>query len=142
MCLNAAGPKGGINLPSQTKKSPISTLRLTFSRQEHLKKRVEITRVFKKGKVVSCFGARLFFLENGLPHNRLVVTFARKFGNAVRRNRARRLSHEGYRLMKAQLKTGYDLVLLMYPREKDRAEAGLAASTGQLKALLTRAGIR
>ncbi|MDR2313690.1 MAG: ribonuclease P protein component [Spirochaetaceae bacterium] len=126
----------------QTKKSPISTVRLSFKRREHVKKGAEITRVFKKGKVVSCFGARLFFLENGLPCNRLVVTFARKFGNAVKRNRARRLSYEGYRLMKGQLKTGYDLVLLMYPGEKTRAEMNLAASTGQLKFLLTRAGIR
>jgi ribonuclease P protein component len=84
----------------------------------------------------------LFFLKNGLPHNRLVITFTRKFGNAVRRNRARRLSREGYRLMQEQLKAGYDLVLLIYPREKDRPKMGLAASTEQLKTLFTRAGIR
>ncbi|MDR2211757.1 MAG: ribonuclease P protein component [Spirochaetaceae bacterium] len=126
----------------QTKKSPISTPRLGFRRREHLKKGAEIARVFKKGRVVSCFGARLFFLKNGLPHNRLVITFTRKFGNAVRRNRARRLSREGYRLMQEQLKAGYDLVLLIYPREKDRPKMGLAASTEQLKTLFTRAGIR
>jgi ribonuclease P protein component len=86
-----------------------------FGRQEHLKKRDDIGRVFRKGRSVACFGAKLFYLENGLGRNRIVFTFARKFGNAVQRNRARRLGKEAFRLMKAALKSGYDLALLLYP---------------------------
>jgi ribonuclease P protein component len=62
----------------------------------------------------------LFYLENGLGRNRIVFTFARKFGNAVRRNRARRLGREAFRLMKAALKSGWDLALLLYPAADGR----------------------
>jgi ribonuclease P protein component len=141
----------------RTKKSPISEPRLDrpesgnrFRRQEHLKRRVEITRVFKKGRAVVCPGAKLFFLVNGMSHNRIVITFARKYGNAVRRNRARRTSREAYRLMKKELRTGYDLVLLIYPRPAglsgvsgpdNPAEPDLAESARRFKTLFRKAGI-
>jgi ribonuclease P protein component len=151
----------------QTRKSPISEPgldlsgiegRKRFRKEEHLKRRAELTRVFKKGRVVSCPGVKLFFLANGLPHNRIVITFVRKYGNAVQRNRARRLGREAYRLMKDKLKTGYDLVLLIYPRPAENAphrpglpgkssglpagKAGtLAESTQQLKTLFRKAGL-
>jgi len=54
-------------------------------------------------------------IQNGLSVNRIAFTFARKYGNAVQRNRSRRLSREVYRLIKARLCSGYDLVLLVYP---------------------------
>jgi ribonuclease P protein component len=57
----------------------------------------------------------LFVVRNELPYNRVVFTFARKFGNAVERNRARRLSREAYRLLRNALEPGFDLVLFLYP---------------------------
>jgi ribonuclease P protein component len=77
----------------------------------------------------------LFFLENGLSHNRIAFTFARKYGNAVERNRARRLGREAYRYMRNGLKPGFDLVLLVYPG-KDT----LAGRKGQLGMLFSKAG--
>jgi ribonuclease P protein component len=71
--------------------------------------------VFARGKVVSCPGAKLFCLKNELPLNRIVFTLSRKYGNAVQRNYARRLSRESYRLIRDNLCTGFDLVLLVYP---------------------------
>jgi ribonuclease P protein component len=147
----------------RTKKSPISPLgtegktrsiqphRQTFGRREHLKKRVEISVVFKKGRISACSGAKLFFLVNNLSCNRIVITFARKYGNAVKRNRVRRLNQEAYRLMKEDLKTGYDLVLLIYPQKSapdtppgpkgGGSPPGFARTTGQLKVLFKKAGI-
>ncbi|MDR1128438.1 MAG: ribonuclease P protein component [Treponema sp.] len=86
-----------------------------FRRKEHLKKGEDIRRAFKQGRVVSCPGAKLFVVQNEQPHNRIAFTFARKFGNAVERNRARRLSREVYRLIRDSLEPGFDLVLLLYP---------------------------
>jgi ribonuclease P protein component len=156
----------------RTKRSPISKPRLTsgetrrpqentasdqrFRPRERIKRRAEISRVFKKGRSVSCFGARLFFLSNGLAYNRIVITFARKYGNAVKRNRARRLSREAYRFMKDTLKTGYDLVLLVYPRSEcpprqenllqgealGKPGLDFAGSARRLKTLFVRAGIQ
>jgi ribonuclease P protein component len=89
-----------------------------FPKNEHLKKTADIRAVFRKGKAVSGRGAKLFFLKNGLSYNRAAFTFARKFGNAVQRNRARRLGRESYRHLRAKLSPGWDLVLLFYP-DKD-----------------------
>ncbi|MDR1909360.1 MAG: ribonuclease P protein component [Spirochaetaceae bacterium] len=99
-----------------------------FRRHEHLRAGGDIKAVFKRGRVVSCPGAKLFIVANGLAYNRIVFTFARKFGNAVKRNRARRLGREAYRLLRASLKTGFDLALLVYPGE-DSLEARMEQLT-------------
>jgi ribonuclease P protein component len=95
--------------------SPSEEEDFRFRRKERLKKREDIRKVFKQGRLVSCSGAKLFAMRNEQPHNRIAFTFARKFGNAAERNRARRLSREVYRLMRNSLKPGFDLVLLLYP---------------------------
>jgi len=138
----------------QTRKSPISRLDPDplpelksggkFRKQEHLKRRVNIARVFKKGRAVNCPGVKLFFLANGLPINRIAISFVRKYGNAVQRNRARRLGREAYRLMKDQLKSGFDLILLLYPvgvKEAGANRGSLAASSEQLRTLFGKAGL-
>ncbi|QQO11318.1 ribonuclease P protein component [Breznakiella homolactica] len=107
-----------------------------FRRAERLKGRDQIGQVFSRGRSVSCSGAKLFILKNDLPVNRIVFTFARKYGNAVQRNRSRRLSREVYRLIKEQLRSGYDFVLLVYPG-KDSFEA----RQEQLSTLFSRAGL-
>jgi ribonuclease P protein component len=105
-----------------------------FTRVERLKKRNEIGKVFKEGKVVSCSGAKLFIVRNGLNYNRIAFAFSRKFGNAVQRNRARRLGREAYRLNRNRLKKGFDLVLLVYP-----GKDALSARMEQVTILFSRA---
>ncbi len=50
--------------------------------------------------------------ENELGITRLGVTASKKVGNAVKRNRAKRLIREFYRLNKARLPKGYDIVII------------------------------
>ena len=90
-----------------------------FPRQERLKKSNDIAVVFKTGRSVSCSGVKLFYKSNKLPYNRIACTFSRKFGNAVQRNRARRLGREAYRHLRTEIKGAYDFVLLVYPAGKD-----------------------
>jgi ribonuclease P protein component len=103
-----------------------------------LKGKNEIREVFGKGRRIGCQGAKLFVLKNKLPYNRICFTFSRGFKTAVERNRARRLGREAYRSFKPQLRCGYDLILLVYPKD---ANPGYAERVGQLKFLLARAGL-
>ena len=98
-----------------------------------MKGRDAIREVFSKGKRIGCRGARLYLLPNGLPHNRICFTFPRNFGNAVERNRAKRLGREAYRNLKPLLIGGYDLIFLAYPEIEGHA--------GQLKHLLAKGGL-
>jgi ribonuclease P protein component len=94
--------------------------------------------VFDKGRRIACQGAKLYILENRLSRNRICFTFSRGFGNAVKRNRARRLGREVYRNLKPRLRRGYDMILLVYPEEPAPV---FARRMKQMEYLLTRAGL-
>jgi ribonuclease P protein component len=119
---------------------------LCFPREEHLKRRQDIQAVFKNGASASCSGARLFFLHRGGDKRRIAFTFARKFGGAVERNRARRLGREAYRHLRSRIKGGYDLALQVYPGKNDFSEgekprSGFSVRLGQMRVLLGKAGL-
>ncbi len=54
---------------------------------------------------------------NGLDHCRLGMAVSRRVGNAVVRNRIRRLIRESFRLLQHDLPAGYDLVVIARPHE-------------------------
>jgi ribonuclease P protein component len=82
-----------------------------------------------------------------LPHNRICFTLPKSFGNAVERNRAKRLGREAFRLLNNRLLNnrllssplcgGNDLILLVYPE----TEAALSGRLKQLESLFNKAGL-
>jgi ribonuclease P protein component len=85
-----------------------------FTRQERLKLSADIRRVYSSGKKASVQGAKLFVLETGVQNNRFAFTLPRNYGNAVERNRTKRLCREVYRCQRAGIKPGFDIVFLAY----------------------------
>ena len=86
-----------------------------FKRNERIKKSAAFKALFKNGKRTGIPGAKLFYAKNGLRVNRVGFPLSRGYGNAVQRNISKRYSREVYRLLKAQLNIGYDMLFLLYP---------------------------
>lgn len=57
----------------------------------------------------------LVYLPNDLPYSRIGFTASRRVGNAVKRNRARRLLRESIRLRLDRIAPGWDLVFIARP---------------------------
>ena len=75
----------------------------------------DFERVYSVRKVVRTPKLVVFFCPNGLKTARLGVSVGRKHGNAVRRNRIKRVFRAAFRQSRAQLPGGLDYVLV--PRQ-------------------------
>ena len=72
----------------------------------------EFLRTYRRGKSVVTKYYVLYFFKNKKKVNRLGITVSKKIGNAVVRNRARRIIKESYRQLESNLITGYDIVIV------------------------------
>ena len=97
---------------------------------------IKLDAIFTGGKRISGNGARLVYCQNRLDVNRFVVSPIRKYGTAVKRNRAKRICKEAFKDIRGRCKTGYDIVMVIYPGTDTFAER-----RAQLEALCIRAGI-
>jgi len=75
----------------------------------------EFQRVYRSGRRLQGEGFGLIFLANGLEYNRLGISVQRKAGNAVRRNRIKRLIREVFRLHRDQFPLSADVVFTVRP---------------------------
>ena len=84
-----------------------------FSKKEHLRRAEEFQRVYDRKRTASDDWLILYACENHLPYLRLGLSVPKKrVPLAVQRNRLRRLYREAFRLCRANLPGGYDLVLI------------------------------
>ena len=84
--------------------------RHTFSRGERLKLRHAFRRCIKEGRRAAGKHLVVYLVPNELGLTRLGAGTTRRLGNAVERNRAKRLVREAFRLTKPELPKGVDLV--------------------------------
>ena len=77
-----------------------------------LRRKSDFSGIYKRGKSKGDQYVVLFYRKNGLSYSRTAFLASKKVGNAVKRNRARRLMKEAYRLTNIKLKDGYDYVII------------------------------
>jgi ribonuclease P protein component len=89
----------------------------TFPKSLHLRKPAEFAAVYDARVRESRGPLLVYALPNGLGHPRIGLSTSRKVGNAVRRNRIRRLMREAFRLMQHDFPGGYDLIVVVRAHE-------------------------
>ena len=77
-----------------------------------LKKNYEFKNVFLKGKFYRGKQISIYVLKNNKKINVIGIAVSTKQCGAVLRNRIKRLVRENYRLIKGELKQGFDIVFL------------------------------
>lgn len=113
-----------------------SVVGFRFGKHERIRTRRDISKVFESGSRCSVKGMRLHYRSTGANVTRAVFVTVKKYGNAVTRNRARRVVSECWRLTKPSLAIGFDAVFVIYPGE-DTA----ASRCPQVLTLVQRAGL-
>jgi len=93
-------------------------MRQCFTARQHLRRSAEFAAVRADGRRVDCGAFILQLLvrldgDNRSPIRRFGVIASRRVGAAVRRNRAKRIFREIFRLTQDSLPTGCDLVVVV-----------------------------
>jgi ribonuclease P protein component len=86
--------------------------RLTFPEHCRLKRSEDFRQLYDSGQRAGDQHLLIFAALNQLPWCRIGLSVSKKHGNAVCRNRRKRLLREAFRLTQHQLPAGLDLVLI------------------------------
>ena len=84
-----------------------------------LKKNYEFKNVLTKGKFYIGKQISIYVLKNNKKINVIGIAVSTKECGAVIRNRIKRLIRENYRIIKNELKQGYDIVFLWNKKTED-----------------------
>ena len=84
----------------------------SFPKKERILNRKNFVNLNRLGNRDQTEHFTVIFKENGLGINRLGITVSKKTGNAVKRNKVKRLIREFFRLHKHSLPQGYDIVIV------------------------------
>ena len=100
-----------------------TTKLLTFPQTHRLKTPAEFERCYARKRSASDGVLVVYACENDLAHPRLGCSVSKKVGNAVVRNRYKRLFREAFRLSQHELPPGVDLILIPRPGPEPALDA-------------------
>lgn len=119
-----------------------ATVRLRFPRSMRISAHAEFRRVMTRGMRGGDQWLQIWVLPNDLDHPRLGVIVGKRHGNAVVRNRLKRLLREAFRLSQARLPAGYDLACAPRFAEKLTLERAIRSMEDISARLVNRLGNR
>ncbi len=80
-----------------------------------IKSNKDFMKIYKKGKFSANKIISVYFFPNKSPYNRIGITTSKKIGNAVQRNRARRIIRSAYRKTEKLFPIGFDIIFVARP---------------------------
>ncbi|MFP3928056.1 MAG: ribonuclease P protein component [Desulfobacteraceae bacterium] len=105
----------------------------SFPKTERLLNRKDFVNLIRSGKRYHTEHYSVTLGRNGLGRTRLGVTASKRIGNAVERNRVKRLVREFFRLHKCRLPSGVDIVVT---GKKGASGLDLSRTSEELGAIL------
>ncbi len=105
----------------------------TFSKKERILKRADFVNLNRSGERHHSRHFIVILKKNGLNLARLGITVSKKTGNAVKRNRTKRLIREFFRLNKSLFPQGYDIIVIA---KKDASYLDLRRAGKELAEIL------
>ena len=79
---------------------------------EVLNKNKDFLDLYRRGRSIVSKTVVIYFRPNGLPCNRFGITAGKKVGNAVMRNRAKRIIRQAYRDNELLFPLGIDIIFV------------------------------
>jgi ribonuclease P protein component len=83
-----------------------------LSKEERLRKARDFLRIKREGRKLSSANFLILYRKNHLAHSRLGVAVKKELAISVKRNRMKRLLREFFRLNKAKIMPGLDILIL------------------------------
>lgn len=105
-----------------------------------LKKNYEFKNVLNKGKFYLGKQIIIYISKNKINENRIGIAISTKLCKATKRNRLKRLIRENYRLIKDNMKQGYNIVFL-WNKKADFRDANFSIIEKDMKSIFNKLGI-
>ena len=103
-----------------------------------LKKNADFRRLYHRGKSYADPALVVYLRKNRAGICRIGITVSTKLGNAVERNRCKRVIRAAYRALEDELSGGYDFVFVARSRTKHLKSTQVQAA---MRGLLKKAGL-
>jgi ribonuclease P protein component len=98
--------------------------RFSFPKEKRLINNSQFKAVLARGRRICNDVLTVYMAENDLEYSRLGVSIGKSHGNAVVRNRLKRLMREAFRQNQERIPAGFDYVLMISPRWPKKINGG------------------